>query len=417
MSMPTNILQQVQTYNMSGLAFLQNFACFINTSNKKFKDFNKNIPANLGDTVNFELPPRMTTNNSLVAVFQGADQRIQSLVCDQAQSVAYAFTAQQFIFNVEDYMERFGKSAIVRLGMKVESDVASVCEKYPYRFYGDGVTAIDSYQKLAQALANFRNFGSVLNNMAECYIQDTAVPAIIASGLSQFALNRNNEDAMSWELGDFANANWYQSNLLPVHIAGSEGAAATTLTVVSTTLNAEGAVTAITFSGASAASDLNSVKKYDSFQFQDGVSGQPNLRFLNFTSYTVTSLPLQFIATADAASTAGSQVTVSINPPLQVQQTNSQNINYPIVAGMQVKVLPSHRCGVITSGKPLYLAMPMLPEEVPFPTSSLTDPDTGASIRQYYGSLFGQNQRGMIHDTIYGYTLVPEYSMKLVFPL
>jgi len=44
---PNNILQQVQTYQRSGLGLLLNLACHISTSNKKFKDFDK-IQANLG---------------------------------------------------------------------------------------------------------------------------------------------------------------------------------------------------------------------------------------------------------------------------------------------------------------------------------------------------------------------------------
>jgi len=54
---------------------------------------------------------------------------------------------------------------------------------------------------------------------------------------------------------------------------------------------------------------------------------------------------------------------------------------------------------------------------VPFPTGNEVDPDTGVSMRMYYGSLFGQNQRGMIHDCIWGKKLVPEYSMGVIYPL
>ena len=115
MAGPTNILQQVQTYQMSSLAFLQNANCFISTANTKFKNFEK-LVGNLGDSVSFDLPPRMTTTNSLVATFQPADQRIQTLVCDQSVSTSYAFTSQQFIFNVEEYMARFGKAAVQEIG-------------------------------------------------------------------------------------------------------------------------------------------------------------------------------------------------------------------------------------------------------------------------------------------------------------
>jgi hypothetical protein len=204
---------------------------------------------------------------------------------------------------------------------------------------------------------------------------------------------------------------------LKTHTAGTEGNAGSTLTVVSVVTDSEGGVIQITFSGTSAASDPNSIKEYDKFQFSDGVSGQPDLRFLTFIGHKPSQSPVQFRATADAASTAGSQVTVDIFPALQAAAGKDQNITSPIVAGMQVTVLPDHRCGLIMAGNPLFLAMPKLPDEVPYPTSVQQDPDSGASIRQYYGSLFGQNQRGMVHDIIWGKTLVDEYAMMVALPV
>ena len=410
-----NILQQVQTYQMSNLAYLQNLNCFIATANTRFKDFDK-IEANLGSTVTFDLPPRFVTANSLVATFQPAAQRVQSLSVNNAYNTSYVFSAEQFIFNVRDYMEKFGKAATVELGAQIEANVAMNCVTGPFRFYGNGVTPINSFQQLAQALAMFRNFGAATSE-AKGYIADTVVPGIVNSGLQQFAMDRNNEIAHSWQLGEFSRCDWYQSNLLPIHIAGSEGVFGTTLTVVSTTLNANNQVTAITFSGTHAASDANSVLQYDKFQFNDGVAGLPNLRYLTFSGHQVSANPVQFMAIANAASTAGSDVTVSIYPPLQAAVGANQNLNTQIVAGMTVSVLPSHRAGMITAGDPLFLGMPRLPEEVPFPTASKTDPDTGVSMRMYYGSKFGENQRGMIHDAIWGSTLVPEYAMGLIFPM
>ena len=102
---------------------------------------------------------------------------------------------------------------------------------------------------------------------------------------------------------------------------------------------------------------------------------------------------------------------------LKYRGREDQNLNTAIVAGMQVSVLPVHRCGLIMSGKPLFLAMPRLPNEVPYPTGVETDPDSGASLRSYYGSLFGQNQRGYVTDCIWGSTLVDEYAMMIALPV
>lgn len=417
MAVPANILQQVQTYQLSALAFLQNLNCFVSTANTRFKDFEKEI-ANLGDTVTFDLPPRMTTTSSLIATFQPADQRVQSLQCNNPVSTSYEFTAQQFIFNAEEYMERWGAAATREIGAVIEADIATLAVTGTYRFFGDGVNPINSFTQLAQGLALFRNFGSVLSQRAKGYLSDIAIPQIIGTGLNQFAPKRNDETAMSWEIGEFDNCEWYRSNLLPIHIAGTEGQFGTVLTVVAFTTNGpQGSIDSITFGGTHAALDPNSVLQYDKFQFVDGVAGLPNLRFRTFVGHIVSASPVQFAATANAASTGGSQVTVFVNPPLQALPTNNQNLSSQIQVGMQVTVLPSHRAGLVTSGDPLFIAMPKLPDQSPFYTGNEYDEDTGVSIRMTYGAQFGQNAMGMVHDAIWGKTLVPEYAISVIFPL
>jgi hypothetical protein len=412
MAVPNNIVQQVQTYQLSNLAYLQNLNCFVATANTRFKNFEK-MTANLGDTVTFDLPPRFTTAASLVASFQSADQRVENLTVDKAINVSYAFTAQQFIFNVEDYMAQFGKAAVMEMSAEIEADIATVCVEAPFRFYGDGIVQINSYGQLAAALAMYRNFGAAKDN-TKFYLSDIAQSAIVNTGLNQFATDRNNKSANSWDVGDFDRAAFYVSNLLPVHTAGTIGEDGTTLTVVSVVKNSDDAVIQIVFSGAG--TDADAIKEFDKGQFVDGVSGQPNLRYRTFIGHKVSSNPVQFRVTADAASSGGN-VTVDVYPPLKASDGNTQNLNFAIAAGMQVTFLPSHRAGMITAGNPLFLGMPMLPEEVPFPTGNEVDPDTGVSLRMYYGSRFGQNQRGMIHDAIWGKKCVPEYAMSVIFPL
>lgn len=412
MALPTNTLQQVQTYQDSSLAYLQNLNCFVATANTKFKDF-ENLEANLGDTVTFDLPPRYTVNDSLVATFQDSEQRVQSLTVDQAKNVSYAFSNQQFVFNVEDYMNKFGKSAVAELSTYVEADVASTILDNTYRFYGDGVTAINSFGQLALALAFFRNYGAAKDN-TKCYLSDIANAEIVNTGLNQFVPRRNEEMAMSWDVGRFSNCDFFQSNLLPIHTAGTVGQAATTLTVTAVTTDADGGISAITCSGAG--TDADAIKEGDLLRFDDGVSGVSDVRYRTFIGHTPSANPVQVRATADAASSADS-VTIPIYPKLYSAAGRNQNVTTAIVATMELSTLPSHRAGLICSGNPLYLAMPRLPEEVPFPTANKSDPDTAVSMRMYYGSLFGQNQRGMVNDLIWGKTLVPEYSMRLVFPL
>lgn len=437
MAVPANILQTVQTYQMSNLAYLQNLCCFTSTSNAKFRDFDK-MTANLGDTVTFDLPPRFTTTNSLVANFQPADQRVQPLSVRNQISTSYAFTDQQFLFNVREYMERFGTSSMAEMGAKIEANIATNCDFQivpaagsnpaffqpgPYRFFGDGVTPINTYNQLAQALALYRNYGSVMYDV-KGYLSDIAVAQIVGSGLNQFALDRNDKAALSWQVGAFSGCEWYQSNLLPVHTAGNVGNQANGWTSNVATISAIGAPLAdgsinsitVTVPGA-VANDPNAILQGDRLQFRDGVAAQPNMRYLTFIGHTVSSVPVQIQATATAASNGAGAITITFNPPLQAAAANNQNINNALAVGMQLQVVPNCRVGMISAGNSLYVAMPQLPTLTPYPTGNSIDPDTGVSLRQYYGSQFGQNVRGMVHDCIWGSVQVPEYAMAMLFPL
>jgi hypothetical protein len=431
---PNNILQQVQTYQRSGLALMQNLCCHVSTANTKFKDFEK-VQANLGSVVTFDLPPRAVTSAGLVAVFQPADQRVLSLTADQANNSSFAVTSQQRIFNLEkgedDYMRVFGRSFVAELATQVEGNIAlnwasGVRSQLdgtlntasgPYRFFGNGSTALSSYQQLAQAVMLFKTYGSVSQGI-KVYLPDSVTPSIIGNGLNQFAPERNNKDAMSWELGEFGSprVEYYSSNLMPIHVSGNTGVLGQRLTVVSTNDPTGQNVTQITVSGATA-NDAQAVFSGDLMQFADGVTGKPDMRYLTFIGHFPSVSPVQFRITQDAAADGSGNVVLTITPGLNSAGGNTQNLNNPIQAGMEILTFPSHRCGGILGGDALYLAMPQLPEQSPYDTANEYDDTTGVSLRLTYGSLFGQNQTGMIYDEVHGSVLVPEYSLRFMIPM
>ena len=436
-----NILQQVQTYQRSSLGLLQNLCCFVSTANTKFKDFDK-IQANLGSSVTFDTPPRATTSAGLVVSWQPAVQQVETLTCDQAFNSSFTVTAQQRIFNLEkgedEYIEVFGKSFLTELANEVEGNLALNAisavpvmtvnsdgqsiptgalhtESGPFRYFGDGVTQLTSYNQLAQMIMLFKNFGSVSHGI-KVYLPDTVYPPIIGTGLNQFAPERNNSDAMSWEIGEFGTprVKYYQSNLLPIHYAGNLGEAGTVLTLVSTNDPTGQNVTQLTFSGAG--TDVDAVKSGDLFQFNDGVGSFRNMRYLTYIGHKVSANRVQMRATADAASSGGN-VTISITPALNWAGGQNQNLNQALQAGMQVTILPSHKAGLVVGGDAFYIAMPQLPDQRPFDTANEYDPETGVSLRMTYGSILGANQKGIIYDETHGSMVVPIYCMRIIVPL
>jgi hypothetical protein len=416
-----NIFQAVRTYQKASLGRLLNLMVFGSTMNPKFKQFNEDYIGNLGDSITFDLPPRFYAASGLVVnTFDSVEQRVDTLSVNVANNVNFQVTNQEQIFNLEplDYMEEFGNSAMDELASKIESDLAGALLTNTYRFFGDGVNQINSFQQLIKANTFYRNYGAPKGDL-KVYIQDLAVPEIVASGLNQFVTKRNEDLAQSWELGSYNNATYYASNLLATHTAGTVGqavgTAANILTVVSTNDPTGANITQITFSSPTANSS-DAVVTNDLMQFLDNVSGQPNIRYRTFTGHEISSNPVQLRVTADADIVTNA-ITVSIYPALRSLPGKNQNLSTNIVAGMQVKVLPSHKRGMILGGDAFYLAMPKLPDQRPFDTANHYAEDYPLAIRMTYGALFGQNSMGVIYDEIHGKKLVDEYAMAMIFPL
>lgn len=413
---PDNILVQVQTYQASELAYIQNQYCFISTANTRFLNFEE-IIYQLGTSVSFQLPTRLVAFDSLVVTAQPTVQRLAVLNVNKEASVFTNFTDQQFIFNAEQYMEEFGYAAIATLGTKVEADVATEIIDGTYRFFGTPTSPINTFGLLATMLANFRKFGSTYHNM-KVYLPMDIAADVVNSGLNQFTPKRNDENAYDWFIGRWLGVDFYQSNLLPTHVAGSVGQNATVLTLVTTNDPTGENITTLTFSGATA-NDPNAIKKGDLFQFQDGVGSFPNVRFLTFQGYVPTTLPFQFASTADVAADSSGHVVIPVNPVIDsVAGTQANNVNVALQPGMQVLGVDSHVAGLVLTGNAYFLGMPRLPNQMPYPTANMVDEDSGISIRNYFGAQFGQNLIGYVHDCVWAKKIASgEYAGRILYPI
>lgn len=442
-NLPANVLQNVSLYLRSYLGMQQNFNALIGSANTRFSSFNQ-VPGNLGSSVTFDSPPRATTSAGLIADAQPAQQIVHTLAIDQARNSAIAMNAQQIIFNMQnspggDYREVFGATMIQALSAEMEitgmrnfiSDVkpmqhvgnqviiSSVGNPLsgPFSFYGDGVTPFNSYQQLAESVMLFRTAGQAASEI-NMYLPDYTIPPIVNSGLNQLVLNRNNESAMSWQVGDWGSPrnHMYQSNVLAPHISGMTGVLNQVLTVVSTNDPTGTNVTQITFSGATPL-DPQAIKAGDLFAFKAGVSGHIDARKLTFYGYAETIARYQFRATQNAAADSSGNVTITLSEHINWAGGINLNINTPVVAGMQVQCYPSHRGAGMVAGNALYLAMPELPEEYPFDSVTETDPNSKASFRLSFGAELGRNNSQIILYQVSGWFLVPGYSQRIMIPM
>ena len=441
MTAPINYLQQVQTYNSDAqLPGFLNQNCFISDiCNHEYTDFEKKIPSNLGDTIGVALPMASVANAGLIVSAQPIRQNIAHLSVIGAANVAIAVTNQQRIFNMDKdgFWKATGKGMVSELGAKVEQAVAQHITSSatdmrpdsatygqpqylsgPTRFVDFTQTGLLSYQALDQSMSDFISMGAPADD--HCMVLPTNYYSpIIGSGLTQFVPVRNNEIAQSWLVGEFGSprTKYYRSNYLPLHTSGYLGDAGTTLTVVSTNDPTGANVTAITFSGAG--SHVGAVKAGDLGYFLPA----SNLNALTFYGHMQTNQPVQFRAIADADSSSNVTVQIISNTHTEGQGLCSiagnalQNISGPILAGMTAKFVPSHRAGLRVCGKAFYVAIPRLDDERPYDTSVDTDDETKVSLRMYYGAVFGQNQKWLVNDVIWGALLLSRYSQRICLPV
>lgn len=442
MATSANILQAVATYQKSALGRLVNMFAGIAKANKKFQNFQDKI-ANLGNTVTYDSPPRAYANPGLIVpTFDTVEQLTYSLTVGgfdslgaplnggffdefgnlNAANANFAVSAEQLIFNIDnnDYRQPLEDAQMGELGTVIEKSILNRFINDTYRFYTAGISVgntplpINSYAQLAYAESKFEDYGCPAKGDYEAFVPNMAVSGIIANQYSKFTLDVNNEKFNSWELGMFGRFNYNKSNLLPIHVSGVLGQDQTTVTVTAVITDPDGGISAIVVSGAG--TNVNAVVRGDLGYFIDGVAGQPDLNYLTYTGHSPSEVDVQFQVTANVDSVAGN-LTFPIFPKLYSAPGKNQNLSAPIAVGMKILFMPSHRAGVMYAGSPFFLAMPRLPDQSPFETAQMSDPDSGASIRLTHGSAFGQNITGFIFDQIWGAKLTPQYAMRLIFPI
>jgi hypothetical protein len=410
----TNVVVNVESYTQASLALLSNTNPFINLTNKKYKHI-EGIPGQRGTVAQFDEPPTVDYVPSLAfGTFGSYTQRSVSIAVEKEGTIPLGTPELQKLFNidVDNYMTPLAKSGVVTLGTKVGKDVALNCKEHTYLTYGDGTDSIQSYQALDQAIENYRDAGNPITDEMCGILPMTACPKIIGNGLTQFAPDRNNKIANSWELGEFAGVKWYKSNLLPRHVAGNVGNLAATLTVVS--VNAAG--TQLTLTGA-AVLDADAIKKDDILTFSDGVSGQQDMRFLTYFGSEETNAVVQVRAINNFASDGAGQVIVDIFPALiSTPGDRDSNINNPVNAGMEMTAKKSHVCGLIFAKSAFMLAMPKLVDTAPYENSTMTDPSSGISLRTYNGYFPQIAVKGFVQQVAWGSRLADRYGMRLAFP-
>lgn len=446
-----NVLPAVTTLNRSSLGILENINPLTTTASKEFENF-ETIKGQLGISVNIRRHPRAVVKDGLVAdTSNGIAQEFYTLQVggyDQTGAPAgnngtydqygntcagtsyYKASSEDLIYNFNanniGFMNEVAYASTAELGASIERSLGQRLITGTYLFWGAGIDAnnnivpINTYKQLVDAKMTFSMMGQQSDKYMMVLPHDI-IPNMVNTNLSQFVTRRNEEEAQSWEIGDYANISLNVSNLLPTHTAGDFANEGVELTVVSVKTDTNGGVTGFVCSGAGTSTSATALRKFDL-----GYITTEGLNFVTFVGHVNSKQIIKFQVTSADAPASGN-IEFNIYPTLYADPATPgglQNINAPIVAGVKMKFVPSHSVGILMnmsgvngSNSPLYMAMPRLPTHEPYPTSSLMDPRTKLSMKAYYGARFENEEYGYVQKALWGSMLASHLATRIILPI
>lgn len=450
---PDNIFKAVETLQPLVVARALSKSALFSMGNRKYNDL-QNLPGQLGATMTTQLPTKTVATDGLPVKNQAIKTRYAQITVDQALNASWAVTDPQRIFNLsqDGFEKEIGESmstalaqtAEVRCGLSLNGELPIVTydsENNPIytgqkhtdsgatRFFGDGVTPVNTYYQLAQGISQFSEVGDAGEHTL--IVPSVLQATIVNTALSQFVLRRNEKIAVNWYVGEVGDTTIYSSDKLPVHISGVVGNTTTgyspevhgQLTIVSIDGTSQTSdrsfVTQITCTG-SFGNTLDAIKLGDLCQVVDVNSLGDPINMVATYGKNRTQQPVQFRVVADAASVSGTivlQVTAGHDQLNGIPGDPEQYMTKPLAPGMEIWVAPSHRGMYLITGDAFFIANPALPKQTPFPSENKTDSETGANFRLTYGSNINNSTEQFTCASIFYPYMIPSYGYKFLIPL
>ncbi len=416
----------VQAYNADkALPYLYNNLGTVRTLNLEYEGWTRPEQyGTRGDKFSVKIPTRLSVQSGLTfdasaAGFGDYQERQMTISADQKKFVPYAIsTPERATFNEKGLLNTNAKSALENIATEMDAFAAERVAFTGYRAFGDFNVQADQMTTVGEvtnASAIFRSFGAC---EASYYTVPDGVGAkIVQSGLQQFTIDRNNELAMKGELGKLngvRNMTFMESNVLPVHIAGtasvrtvnfSDGYNITAVVVTAPSNNVTSSQAGTTVISLSGGTNGDTIVLNDMIDIGFLNTANP-LLFQTFNGYKTSEQKVQGRVTV-GGTFAGGILDITIEPALTFDATNvdpTRNLNRAIINGTDtLRVAKSHRAGLIYHGMYGAFVCPPLGDEDPYKTGYIKLPEIPISCRSYYGAVLGAATKVFIHDVIYGF--------------
>lgn len=375
--------------------------------------------ADVGATVNVQLPARTKSAAGRVLVIQPMVKKTVPIVVNQQQHVGVAWTAVDKTLSMGDFSDQFLKSGVTQLANVIDLSVGQTIldsSFYQYGTPGSAITQDTLINAKAQAILTGMPDDGMLTAVLDPRDGASIDIALSAKYNPQFV----QESIVKGYMGNIADIELYRSANAPTHLTGTFTAGSTPLT------NSATAQTGASLLTKGWANSTAIFKKGDTFSIAGVFSVNPQ-------SYASTGILQQFTVLADVSSDGAGLATVSISPAINdgtltsldgagnaVSTKAYQNVS--VAAANNAALVPvgtqatRYRYAPIFHRDAVALVVPALRQmDTAVVSKVMTDPDTGISISMTGGYDVVNHSETYRLDVIWGVAAVyPELIERVI---
>lgn len=389
----------------TALAMFANNAPFVMTASRIYQDDFTSSGYKIGDTLQVRRQNHFIVGDGSVATPQDIIETVENITVAHQYHALIAYTIQDLSLRIEDFSRLFIAPAIQEIVTKMERDISAQAEQELYFFTGTAGTAINSFTTVDTAGAKLLEQG--VNISQDAYMAMTVRDGSALKGalLNNFTPVFNEDIVRQSAIGHLSYFDIFQSQNIVRHTAG----AGPRLTP-GDTLTVNGAVASgntIVLAGAT-----GGVTNY--FVVGDVIS-IAGVQSVNPVGRAATGQNMQFVITANASSTGGGAVTITVSPSIISDTSNpNRNVSNAVPNGAAVTVIGSHNVNVAYPMRGLDIVCPPLYKlQVPY-ASVAVDPETGLSLAvTQTGDILGY-QNYMRIDLLCGFKWHPQYAVRIL---
>jgi hypothetical protein len=396
---PSVIAKEVLMQFKNGMGFSRSV-------NKSYsKDFAKR-GAKIGDSEKIRKPVLFTVSDGATLSNQDVTEDYQTLTIDSQKHVAFRFTSKELALSVDEFSERYLKSAALALVNKVDTDGLALAAKNVANAVGTAGTTPSALLTYLQAKQKIQESAGPQDDNYSFHVNPAASTKIVDALKALFHSSSEIEKQYKRGLmGVAAGGEWHLSQNLYSYTSGQRGG-----TPLLNGAPANGASTVVTDGWTAAAA--NRVKAGDVFTIASVYKVNP------ITKQSTGELQ-QFVCTADVSSDGSGNATLSISPAIyssgalqNVDSAPADNAALTFLQGastVTVNNIVMHKDAFALAYAPLEK-----PEGVHF-SAVETDPETGISIRIVRDYDIDNDRFPCRVDVLYGWKeLRPEWAAKIL---